>query len=86
MLSDLYCLSGVTAVWSEPAYWKNGSLNMLPCPYKDVSVFGIGAAGSDVYVAGSAYNNGQYMAIYWKNRDMVALSDTGTIYAVAVGQ
>jgi hypothetical protein len=69
-----------------PVYWKNGFLVVLPSGENPASVTSLVVNGSDVYAAG--YELGNSRAKYWKNGEVVNLSDGLTsvdnIYAVFV--
>jgi hypothetical protein len=56
-------------------YWKNGNPVSL-IDTAEAGAFAIAVSGSDVYVAGYAFNGiGMAVAKYWKNGNSVSLSD-----------
>jgi hypothetical protein len=85
--SDIYIGGGIDSNGiAQAIYWKNDTVHVLTCPYTGPGVLGVAVAGSDVYAVGSASYNGQQVPLYWKNGIATKLSDTGTVYAVAVGR
>ena len=64
--------SGVT----EPKYWKNNTLYILPYPSIGGKAEKIAISGNDVYISGeSNVTWQQYNAVYWKNGVMTALTN-----------
>ena len=64
---------------NDAKYWKNGKgvgLTMLTESYAEAS--SIVVSSGDVYVAGSIHAQGVTTAVYWKNGEMVTLSDGTT--------
>lgn len=69
--TDIYIcgsVNGATAV-----YWKNGVMHTLP---QGVNTYAIAVSGNDVYVTGCTYSNGNYIAAYWKNEQLISIGDT----------
>lgn len=67
---------------SLAAYWKDGKLFSLPSGIKASSIC---VVGNDVYAAGEDLSSGTGKAVYWKNGNIVRLTDgaNGTKYARA---
>ncbi len=74
---------------AKPAYWLNGELHELSLPNGASSgqVMSSCIKGSDVYFAGSAWDENDISSIgYWKNGEWVELAPEGAIeYAVIKG-
>lgn len=64
---------------SSAAYWKNGSLILLPNGIKANSIC---VVGNDVYAAGEDLGGGSGRAVYWKNGNVVYLTN-GVRYGIA---
>src|SRR5579862_853343 len=70
----------------DAEYWKNGSVVNLAFPGPadgGYSVFSIVLSGNDVYVAGTMGVKFMKIAIYWKNGNLVKLSELSDTIATA---
>jgi hypothetical protein len=61
-------------------YWGNCSFTLLSDSLQGVAAYatGVMSSGADVYVSGVSYKNGHTIAVYWKNGELVELSDGTT--------
>jgi len=85
--NDVYITGAITDSKgnSNAAYWKNGTITILADKYSSAVANGIAFAGDDIYIIGTIYDNGKYVAVYWKNGVQQQLSPSGFGYAIAVG-
>jgi hypothetical protein len=67
--TDVYICGMINNV---ATYWKNGIAHSLA---GGISTLAITISGSDIYVTGITYANGNTSAAYWKNGVLVNLSD-----------
>lgn len=73
---------------AQAGYWKNEIYQSLPNenPANSVTIFGMQASGTDVYLVGTTYNNvsDSAVATIWKNGSSVSyLTDNNFIYSAA---
>src|SRR5215210_1779904 len=62
-------------------YWKNG-VPVFPDSTTPSAATSIVVSGADVYVAGTEFPGGSFGAVYWKNGNVVSLTD-GSEFAIA---
>lgn len=81
---DIYVIGDTSDIFgrsSTSVYWKNGQLNLFGQGRSANAIF---ASGTDVYMAGGAFNsNGVPSAVYWKNGIMNTLVADPLQYSMA---